>query len=300
MMKIWFRVKEWFMWFCSAARNGYLFIYQLGIFCIIAWTIASLLITYRSIFFNPLEALTVRDLTPLNNGWFSSLMFSIVSSDANRIFGKGLLMLLVWIILFLLLPLVTGSLKRFKLFNLEFEMERPDRSGIANQNYQNEKVEVLSNLYSKASKSNLFKFYNKQSGIADFGSALSFFLQEITAGYRKNYNIGIAWEVYEWETLPKEWERPAKISAELNEPFIENQESKLTFKKKHILVYTFSYFDKHYVTVLSSYTSPFDLIDKYSLVVLHHAIAEQLENIEYVFWIDKLQNYERYKEVAYE
>ena len=125
-MKKWFRMKMITEFFRSMAKKGMIFFYQLGLVSIAGWTIASLIMAYRDVLTNPLQLLAVTEFTNLENGWFVALMTNIVTSDANRIIGRGLVALVIWILLFLFVPLATRSLKSFRLFQFEIELEDED------------------------------------------------------------------------------------------------------------------------------------------------------------------------------
>ena len=300
VMKIWFRFKESINLFRLLAKKGYLFLYQLGIMVIALWTIASLAITYRKVFLNPFEALTVNEMPAMDQGWFVAMMTNIVSSEANRIVGKGLLFLLIWILLFLFIPLATRSLKRFRLFQFELELE--DRNGLeeAGDTYMEGRLQLMTELFNDHSKGTLYRFYYEDDGRADYEGALAHFLEKYAAEGFKKQGIGINWGLYEWSAVPEEWMRPAHISAEKGEPYIENQKSHVNFKKKNIVVYTHRHLDKLLVSILWSYTHRFDFIEQHYLYMLHQSVAVQLENIEFVCWIERLVNQEAMNDCAYE
>ncbi|MGM9933419.1 hypothetical protein [Pradoshia sp.] len=298
-MKIWFRLKESINLFRLLAKKGYICLYQLGIMVIALWTLASLAITYRKVFLNPFEALTVNEMPAMDQGWFVAMMTNIVSSEANRIVGKGLLFLLIWILLFLFIPLATRSLKRFRLFQFELELEDSNEAEEPGNLNMEERFRLLGDLYSDHSKGTLFLFYQEDAGRADYEGAIAYFLEKYAAEGFKKQGVGINWALYEWAALPDEWMRLAQISAEKGKPYMENQESTVNFKKKNIVVYTYHHLDKLLVSILWSYTCRFDIMDQQYLYILHHSAAAQLENIEYVCWIERLVSQEAMNECAY-
>ena len=299
-MKIWFRLGESINLFRLLAKKGYLCLYQLGIMIIALWTIASLAITYRKVFLNPFEALTVNEMPSMDQGWFVAMMTNIVSSEANRIVGKGLLFLLIWILLFLFIPLATRSLKRFRLFQFELELEEGNGQEEGEGASMAERLNQLACLFSDDSKGTLYHFYDEVTGRTDYEGALAYFLEKYAADGFKKQMIGMNWAIYEWSAVPDEWMRPAQISAEKGEPYIENQKFAVNFKKKNIVVYTHHHLDKLLVSILWSYTRRFDIIEQQYLFMLHQSVAVQLENIEYVCWIDRLVNQEAMHECACE
>ncbi len=299
-MKIWFRLKESINLFRLLAKKGYLCLYQLGIMIIALWTLASLAITYRKVFLHPFEALTVHEMPEMDQGWFVAMMTNIVSSEANRIVGKGLLFLLIWILLFLFIPLATRSLKRFRLFQFELELEERNGQEEDVDAFMTGRLHLLAELFSDDSKGTLYRFYNEDTGGADYEGALAHFLEKYVAEGFKKQGIGINWALYEWSAVPDEWMRPAQISAEKGKPYIENQKSPVNFKKKNIVVYTYHHLDKLLVSILWSYTNRFDIMEQHYLFMLHQSVAVQLENIEYVCWIERIVNQEAMNECAYE
>ena len=301
-MKIRLRMKECVQLFRSMAKKGMLFFYQLGLVSIASWTLASLVITYREVLMNPIQLLTVAELSNLEKGWFVALMTNIVTSDANRIIGRGLIVLMIWILLFLLVPLATRSLKRFKLFQFEIELEDEEQQEeqIPIEIFQYARLKIISNIYTENNKMSLYRFYDEQSGLADFKEALAFYLEVMAGEYWEQVRIGINWGVYEWQALPEEWKQQAYISADKEKPCIKNKQAAAYKSQKNSMIYTYRHFDTILVTVLWSYTHEFDAIDQQCMYIMHHALSDRLENIEYAIWIEKQADYESFKETTCE
>jgi len=53
------------------------------------------------------------------------------------------------------------------------------------------------------------------------------------------------------------------------------------------LVYLFSYNDEEYVTIVSSYTYAFDILDRSLFLLLHNVVGRNNENIEYMVPLTK-------------
>ena len=53
------------------------------------------------------------------------------------------------------------------------------------------------------------------------------------------------------------------------------------------LVYLFSYNDEEYVTIVSSYTYAFDILDRSLFLLLHNVVGRNIENIEYMVALTK-------------
>ncbi|AKP47164.1 hypothetical protein [Bacillus smithii] len=66
-----------------------------------------------------------------------------------------------------------------------------------------------------------------------------------------------------------------------------NKENQDNLFKKNYLVYSFSYNDEEYVTVVSSYTYAFDILDRSLFLLLHNVVGRNIENIEYMVALTK-------------
>ena len=69
---------------------------------------------------------------------------------------------------------------------------------------------------------------------------------------------------------------------ETGESAIFNKNNQDSILKKNYLVFYFCYGVDEYVTVISSYTYPFDILDKYLFELLHNTVSKNVENIEYM------------------
>ena len=285
-MRKWFRMKMIMEFFRSMAKKGMLFFYQLGLVSIAGWTIASLIMAYREVLTNPLQLLAVTEFTNLENGWFVALMTNIVTSDANRIIGRGLVALVIWILLFLFVPLATSSLKSFRLFQFEIELEDEDQleEQVPVEIFQYARIKIISNIYGEQNKMSLYRFYQEQTGRADYKEALAYYLEMLAGEYMEQVGIRINWGMYEWKSLPDEWKQQAYLSIDKDKPCIKNKQTVCGISKNS-LIYTYQHYDTVLVTVLWSYAHEFDAIDQQCIYILHQALSDRLENIEYAFWI---------------
>ena len=68
----------------------------------------------------------------------------------------------------------------------------------------------------------------------------------------------------------------------IRESAIFNKNDQDNLFKKNYLVFYFCYSEVEYVTVISSYTYPFDILDKYLFELLHNTVSKNVENIEYM------------------
>ncbi|MGG3989098.1 hypothetical protein [Bacillus smithii] len=66
-----------------------------------------------------------------------------------------------------------------------------------------------------------------------------------------------------------------------------NKENQDNLFKKNYLVYSFSYNDEDYVTIVSSYTYAFDILDRSLFLLLHNVVGRNIENIEYMVALTK-------------
>ena len=285
-MKKWFRMKTCLELFRSIARKGALFFYQLGLILIAGWTLASLIMAYHDVLTNPIQLLTVTEFANLENGWFVALMMNIITSDANRIIGRGLIVLIIWILLFLFVPLATRSLKSFRLFQFEIELEDEDpleEGPVEISQYA--RLKIISNIYSENHKMSLYRFYNEHTGRADYSEALAYYLEMLSGEYIEQVGIQINWGLYDWQSLPDEWRQQAYISADKDKPCIKNKYTTSHGVSKNHMIYTYQHHEIVLVTVLWSYHHEFDAIDQQCIYILHQALSDRLKNIEYTFWI---------------
>lgn len=124
------------------------YVYAIGIIVILLWmAVSSLIIGIQNIKVNP-GALILQpiksEVNPTktvdkNPGisqnqkqetWLDLLVKPIVESNFNKIIFRGLFLLVIWMLLFLIIPVAFKNLKRFKFFNMEFEVDHVEKAAI--------------------------------------------------------------------------------------------------------------------------------------------------------------------------
>lgn len=254
-------------------------IYFTGIITIIGWTLAQLL------FHEPTSFPAIPSVPP--TWWTEYIIKPIVSSEVNRIIFKGLFYLLIWIFLFMIIPLTTRQLKRFRVFQVEFEVEDKETAAAEFIELQSEKATILSHMYSDMFIGKLFTFLDEESMEVDYQSALAYFLEDLKISYRQNYRIPfefITCDLHELSGIERSY---AELSKETGEPEVINWERPLEKYKKNRLIFHFLYKGIEKVTILSSHSAQFDIIDKQNILFLHYALMSQSEIIEYAMQLEK-------------
>ena len=254
-------------------------IYYSGIITVIGWTLAKLL------FLEPAPFSADPSVPP--SWWTEYIIKPIVSSDVNRIIFKGLFYLFIWILLFMIIPLTTRQLKRFRLFQMEFEVEDKETAAVEFIELQSEKATILSHMYSDTFIGKLFTFLNENSMEVDYQSALAYFLEDLKISYRQNYHIPFEFTTCDFDQLSGVERSYAELSKETGEPEVINWERPLEKFKKNRLIFHFLYKGIEKVTILSSHSAQFDIIDKQNILFLHYALMSQSEIIEYAMQLEK-------------
>ncbi|WP_139892453.1 hypothetical protein [Bacillus sp. D386] len=255
------------------------FIYYSGLLFIIGWTLYQLL-------WGDVKPLPISTAVP-PTWWTEYVIKPLISSTFLLTILKGIFLLSVWIILFLIIPSTTRQLKRFKLFQMEFEVEDKETAAVAFIELQSSKATLLSAMYSDASIGKLFTFLDEETMEVNYFSALDYFLEDFKISYKQRYNIAFECETKDLHQLIGVEREYAILSKETGDPEVLNWEVPLVKIKKNRLVFHFNYRGTDKVTILSSYSSQFDVIDKQNILFLHYALMYQAENIEYALMVEK-------------
>ena len=285
------------------------YVYTTGIILILTWmTAASLLIGIKTIKENPNElflqieknessanmpsnATSLKsDETKTNNSsnsstqeketWLNILVKPIVESNFNKIIFRGLFLLLIWMLLFLVIPVAFKRLKRFKFFNMEFEVDHIEQAAIETVEISGTKAKLMAYLASDHAAGRTLEFLHDQN--INYIEVLEYFLAEIQAGYKNPpFHATFTYHVYNG-TIPEELHELVEESKETGESAVFNKNNQDNLFNKNYLVFYFCYGVDEYVTVISSYTYPFDIIDKYLFELLHTTVSKNVENIEYM------------------
>ena len=78
---------------------------------------------------------------------------------------------------------------------------------------------------------------------------------------------------------PEELKDLVEESKETEETAVCNKNN--LYQKNYLVFYSI-YNKVEYITVISSYTYPFDIIDRYLFKLLHNTVSKNIENIEYM------------------
>jgi hypothetical protein len=235
----------------------------------------------------------------------------IALNPINQIIFKVIFYLLALVSLFLLLPAGLATLKRFKLFNFEFELV--------------EKVEVqqtiteLVNIYE--GKSNYIKELTKnetyqtivdkfvdQSGNVKLTEAISWFLSDMKLNYQENFDQSLNWALLETNSdgtftivknevsgrfqLSENGKRllDKALTEETIQTFNEPSNNKNIFKsvKLNLMIMPYKYEKKNYAIIVFNYKNGFDDLDESILESLYRIVRLSAEAIEYSILSKKL------------
>ncbi|USK57948.1 hypothetical protein [Peribacillus asahii] len=277
------------------------YLYTSGIILILTWMIlASLLLFQHTLKENPKELFlqseknesseaksNVKTIESSSSSssqqketWLTILVKPIVESNFNKIIFRGLFLLLIWMLLFLILPVAFKRLKRFKFFNMEFEVDNIEQAAIETVEISGTKAKLMAYLTSDHATGRTIEFLNDSS--IDYKEVLEYFLAEIQAGYKNHpLHATFSYNVYNG-AIPEELHELVEETKETGESAIFNKNNQDSILKKNYLVFYFCYGVDEYVTVISSYTYPFDILDRYLFELLHNTISKNIENIEYM------------------
>ena len=254
-------------------------IYYSGLLFIIGWTLYQLV-------WGDIKPIPISNAVPAT-WWTEYVVKPLISSAFLLQIVKGIFSLTIWIVLFLIIPTTTRQLKRFKLFQMEFEVEDKETAAVAFIELQSSKATLLSSMYSDSSIGKLFTFLDEDTMEIDYFSALAYFLEDFKVSYNQRYNISFECVTKDFNHLTGIEREYAELSKETGDPEVLNWESPALRLKKNRLVFHFHYRGIEKATILSSYSSQFDVIDKQNILFLHYALMYQAENIEYALMVEK-------------
>ncbi|HBI03414.1 MAG TPA: hypothetical protein DDY49_05225 [Paenibacillaceae bacterium] len=269
------------------------YVYAIGIIVILLWmVVSSIIISIQNIRVNP-GALILQPLkseakftnidknpgvnqNPNKETWLDILVKPIVESNFNKIIFRGLFLLVIWMLLFLVIPVAFKNLKRFKFFNMEFEVDHVEKAAIETVEISGTKAQLMSYLTGDDATGRTLLFL-KDSSI-DYNEVVEYFLAEIKEGYKKHpLNASFSYELY--THAPEELKDLVEESKETEETAVCNKNN--LYQKNYLVFYSI-YNKVEYITVISSYTYPFDIIDRYLFKLLHNTVSKNIENIEYM------------------
>ncbi|MFS1512044.1 hypothetical protein VQL36_06350 [Chengkuizengella sp. SCS-71B] len=214
---------------------------------------------------------------------WQSFLKSIIQSDLNRIIFRGISLLVIWMIIFLIIPVGFRRLRRIKLFRMEIEVENVEKAAIQTIEITGGKAKLMAYLSSNDAEATTLQFLNDETPVPsiDFREVLEHFLEEIKEGYQKEFDSHFIYEIHT-TNFPKMFDELIKESKETEKVMIKNKINNDNLFKKNYLLMHYAYNNQELVTVLSSYTYEFDVLDKHLVELLHHNISKNVENIEYM------------------
>lgn len=260
-------------------RFAYKTIYIAGIIFIVGLTIYRLTESSsndKNILNNATSSVQAQDIK--SDSFINLVVKPIVESQRNQIIFEGVFWFLLWILLFMLLPSGLLPLKRFKVFNLEFEIGEKEAAAIEKISQNSSKALTMVNYTSEES---LARFFSEFSNVGEmeFKTGLEFFLKDLVNGYRDEFDTNIQYKIYSEQGIPHRYKTLMQESqsnaraAVLNKLDIDNP------LHNNWLVYYVP--DQKFVTVLTSRLSPFDIMDQYLVVFLHNYVFRIVENRNY-------------------
>ncbi|MDP5277043.1 hypothetical protein [Chengkuizengella axinellae] len=297
--------RTFFMWVDSFIP----YLYAIGITLIIGWMmISSVLLGFKTYNEDPFSFFLLSENTQLyentneeplkidsetqiqvnvtssskNSPWYSFLN-SIIESDLYGIIFRGIFLLMIWIFVFLVIPIGFRRLKRIKLFRMEIEVENVEKAAIQTIEITGGKAKLMAYLSSKDAEATTLEFLNDETSTPsiDFHEVLEHFLMEIKEGYQKQFDAHFVYEIV-LEDFPDKFNLLIQESKETEKVMIRNKiNNENLFRKNYLLMY-YSFHEQEMVTILSSYTYEFDVLDKHLIELLHHNISKNIENIEYM------------------
>lgn len=267
--------------------------YTAGIALILTWMItASIVIGIATFKEDPkafiLQPEKIESSTSSEETIFTILVKPFLESDFNKIIFRGLFLLFIWMFLFLIIPVAFKRLKRFKFLNLEFEVDDIEKAAIETIEISGTKAQLMAYLTGDDASGRTLEFLNESA--IDYKEVLEYFLSEIQIGYEKNpLNATFSYEVFS-QSPPELLYDFIEESKETGESVICNKINEGNLFKKNYLVFYFCYNGDEYVTVINSYTYPFDIFDKYLFELLHKIVSKNIENIEYMVVLTHTDN----------
>ncbi|MDQ0217754.1 hypothetical protein ELQ35_13335 [Peribacillus cavernae] len=210
----------------------------------------------------------------------------IAQSPKFQVIFEYLFYLLLWLLLWLLIPSAFQRLTRFKLFNLEFELDRNQHEVIHVIDQQMRKFKFLTYLMKDENKDVLKTSFDPY--LPRFKEALEFTLSKMQSFYLSEWDQHLSFDVMtveEFET--KNFPAAVRKSIDLVDKYQIgvpiNKENPEVVHHKNYLVYTASeeeniYTNRaeviKYVIIISSYRTEFNENDGYLLAGITSLVSE--------------------------
>ena len=101
-------------------------------------------------------------------------MKPFIESDFNKIIFRGLFLLFIWMLLFLIIPVAFKRLKRFKFLNMEFEVDDIEKAAIETIEISGTKAQLMAYLTGDDASGRTLEFLNESA--IDYKEVLEYFL----------------------------------------------------------------------------------------------------------------------------
>jgi hypothetical protein len=210
----------------------------------------------------------------------------IAQSVKFQIIFEHLFYLLLWLLLWLLIPSAFQRLRRFKLFNLEFELDQNQQEVIQVIDQQMRKFKFLTYLMKNENKDVLKTSFDSEH--PRFKDALEFSLSKMQNFYLSEWDQHLSFEILtESEFDSKNWPSSVTKSIDLVDKYQIgvpiNKENPDVVHYKNYLVYTSTEEENiytndaqmiKYVIVVSSYQTQFNENDGYLVAGITALVSE--------------------------
>lgn len=169
---------------------------------------------------------------------------------------------------------------------MEFEVAHVEKETIENIEISALKAQIMTKLSSDDMAGATITFL--RADILPYKEVLKYFLYEVKESYKIHpLHASFSYKVFEKQDAPDKLKDLIEESEETGETAVRNKENQDNLFKKNYLVYSFSYNDEKYVTIVSSYTYAFDILDRSLFLLLHNVVGRNIENIEYMVALTK-------------
>lgn len=269
-------------------RYSYKATYVIGTVLIIVYTIIRLfeISTIHNNESSPTSLTATLQQTDKQEDTLTSLVIKpIVNSPRNQVIFEGVFWLILWILLFMLIPSGLLPLKKFKMFNLEFEIGEKEAAAIEKISQNSSKAFTMVNYTSEESVVRFFKEFNEE-GEVTYQQGLDFFLQDLVRGYKSEFDTVMNFKIYLEKDLPKKYRALSEESKSTKQTIVLNKLEDDNPLHYNWLVYFVP--DQRLVTVLTSRLTPFDAMDQYLVTFLHNYVYRIVENRNYAMALTEL------------
>jgi hypothetical protein len=270
----------------AVALYGFRVIYSIGLLIIIGITIIRLIQLEPVI---PTKVNNNQILSPTlnqkNDSLTSLVIKPIVESVRNQIIFEGLFWFLLWLLFFMLVPAGLLPLKKFKMFSLEFEIGVKEAAAIEKISQNSSKALTMANYVSEDSIIRFFQEFSNE-GEVHYRQALEFYLKDLVKGYKEEFEANIHYEIFSINECPKRYNSIVKESIQTKSAAVLNKLENENPLHENWLVFTVA--DENIVTVFGSRLTPFDAMDQYLIMFLHHFVYRIMENRNYAMAINEI------------